>query len=196
MPVAFDPDDFPIIGEPLPVEFANSLYAAGPHTIDFLASPDMIRQWFALAAPDVEVPGTIRRADADSIREMRDAIHAIVTALAIGSNPAVESVAVLNRYASRAPWFLRLGRDDIGRPVAIPRRTAKPIDALLGRIANDTIELVAGPSRIQLRQCNGPGCAMLFVKVHHKRRWCHQCCGHRARQAGYYRRRRALAGAG
>jgi predicted RNA-binding Zn ribbon-like protein len=195
MSITFEADDFPIIGEPLPVEFANSLYAAGPQIVDFLASPDLIQRWFTLATPDVDIPGTIRKADGDSIRMLRDAIHAIVTALAVGTTPTAETIAVLNRYAARAPWFLRLGRDDLGRLAATRQRTARPIDALLGRIANETIELVVSPSRIQLRQCNGPGCAMLFVKDHHKRRWCHQSCGHRARQANYYRRKRALVGA-
>jgi predicted RNA-binding Zn ribbon-like protein len=39
---------------------------------------------------------------------------------------------------------------------------------------------------------------MLFVKAHHRRQWCHESCGHRARQATYYRRTRRtrLAGVG
>jgi len=189
---AFDPDEYPIIGEPLPVEFANTLYSAGGQTIDFLTSPEAIRQWFTLAASHVDLPTDVRQSDADSVRDLRNTIHALLVTLAGGRTPDAGSTAILNRYAAKGPWFLQL---NVGSATVTRRHAVKAIDALLGRIANDTIDLVAGPSRVLLRQCSGPGCEMLFVKNHHKRRWCHQSCGHRARQAEYYRRKRAVVGA-
>jgi predicted RNA-binding Zn ribbon-like protein len=32
---------------------------------------------------------------------------------------------------------------------------------------------------------------MLYLQRHRNRRWCHHSCGHRARQAAYYRRMRS-----
>lgn len=190
-PVTIDPDDFPLIGEPLPVEFANSLYLADGETIDFLATPGLMRIWFNLAIADAIFPKKVRRADLDAIRELRDAVHLILRGLANGRSPNPDGLAVLNRYSARCPQFARIAWPD-GGPAVTVERTGTAVDALLGRIATETIDLIGGPTRLLLRQCSGPGCAMLYVKNHHKRRWCHHSCGHRSRQANYYRRKTAL----
>ena len=186
---AFDPDELPLIGEPFPVEFANSLYITADGSIDFLATPDLIKLWFEAVDTDVTVP-TIRRADAAAIRELRDAVHSLLRAVATGTPPAPAAVAILNRYAAKAPWFLHLACSHDGHLAVIERRHGRAIDVFLGQIANETIQLLDGSAKL-LRRCNGPGCAMLFIKNHHKRRWCHQSCGHRARQAEYYRRQKS-----
>ncbi|MEP7111801.1 MAG: ABATE domain-containing protein [Ilumatobacteraceae bacterium] len=186
-----DLDDFPLIGEPLPIEFANSLYLAEGETIDFLATSSLMRTWFDLAIADTRFPEKIRRTEADAIRELRNGVHLVLRGLANGRNPTVEGLEILNRYAARSPQFLRVTWPDRAPAVTVGR-TGNAVDGLLGRIATETIVLIAGPSRSQLRQCGGPGCAMLFVKNHHKRRWCHRSCGHRSRQASYYRRKTAL----
>jgi predicted RNA-binding Zn ribbon-like protein len=189
---AIEPDEFPLIGEPLPVEFANSLYVSEGEEIDFLATPKLIQMWFQLAGANAGLPTRIRRADGDAVRELRDAVRSVLSDLADTTTPADREVLVLNRYAGRAPWSVQLNWND-GRPTVSEQRTCTAIDAALGRIASQTIALVGGPTRLLLRRCNGPGCPMLFVKDHHKRRWCHHSCGHRARQASYYRRKKAVA---
>lgn len=189
--VAIDPDEFPLIGEPLPVEFANSLYISEGQEIDFLATPQLIQMWFQLAGADTGLPNSIRRADGDSVRELRDAVRSVLFDLADNTTPVNRMVRVLNRYAARAPLFVQLDWND-GRPSVSEQCKCMAIDAALGRIASETIALVGGPARLLLRRCNGPGCPMLFVKDHHKRRWCHHSCGHRARQASYYRRKKAV----
>jgi len=189
-----DADDFPLIGEPLPVEFANSLYASEGGDIDFLATPAHIQKWFELAAAEVPFPTRLSGAEANALRELRDAIRAVLRAVAAGTVPGSDNVAMLNRYAARAPWSVHLGWNHAGSPVATERRHGTTVDTVLGRLAGEAIVVVAGPSGPLIRQCTGPGCAMLFVKDHHKRRWCHHSCGHRARQANYYRRKKAVAG--
>jgi predicted RNA-binding Zn ribbon-like protein len=192
LPADMDPDDFPIIGEPLPVEFANSLYFAGEQVIDFLATPDLITTWFALAAAGVDATDAVRPTGAESIRNLRDAVRTLLTDLALDRGPNDDAVATINLAASRAPCHRRLGCGAFGQLEMTRQYSGDAVDALLGRIANETVDLVTGPSRILLRRCTGPGCAMLFVKNHHKRRWCHESCGHRARQARYYRRRKSI----
>jgi predicted RNA-binding Zn ribbon-like protein len=186
-----EPDDLPLIGEPLPVEFANSLYLTHDGSIDFLATPSLIRMWFDTADVDVVLPVRVRRADAEAIGELRDGVRSLLRSLAVGATPADHAIAVINRCAADAPSSLRLRCDDGGHFTVTNVRRAVAIDAVLGQIASETMTLVAGPSRFGLRQCSGPGCAMLFVQTHHKRRWCHESCGHRARQAAYYRRHKA-----
>jgi len=189
---AIDPDDLPLIGEPLPVEFANSLYESAEGPIDFLATPQLAQLWFECAATDAVLPTRLRRADVDAIRELRDAARRLYGDLANDRPVDSSAVSVLNRHAARCPWSVQLELAGDGRLVVDERPRATGIDATLGSLAVAVIALAAGPNGPLLRQCSGPGCAMLFVKDHHKRRWCDQSCGHRARQADYYRRKKAL----
>lgn len=181
-------DEMPILAEPLPVEFANTLYVSDGTTTDFLGTPQLIRTWFALAVPSAELPGRFRRTQADAIRDLRNVINRMLGDLVDGRLPAADDVATLNNTAGRAPSFLYLDWSDPTQPKATTRHGGDALEATLGCIAFDTIALVAGRDRVLLRRCGGPGCTMLFVKTHHKRRWCHESCGHRARQASYYRR--------
>src|ERR671918_444350 len=64
-------------------------------------------------------------------------------------------------------------------------------DIVLGAIAADTLDLVTGPRRNELRLCGAPGCVLIFEKDHPRRAWCSAACGNRARQARHYRRTRA-----
>jgi len=191
-----DVDEMPILGEPLPVELANTLYGSGStsvSTVDFLGSPELIRTWFALAFPSAGLPGQLRRADADAIRDLRDVINRLLRRHVDGRHPLADDVAALNDAAAAAPSFLRLDWTEPTEPTATTQHGGSAVDAALGRIAAETIALVTGHDRVLLRRCNGPGCTMLFVKAHHKRQWCHESCGHRARQASYYRRTRLRA---
>jgi predicted RNA-binding Zn ribbon-like protein len=190
---ATDPDEFPVIGEPLPIEFANSLYESEGEAIDFLATPRLMHTWFELVDAGAGLPSRLRRVDGDAIRELRNAVRVVFCDLANGTVPDGDAVSVLNLYAARGPWSLQLDVGHDGSLALSERRGGTIIDATLGRLASEAIALAAGSSGQLLRQCKGPGCAMLFVKDHHKRRWCDHSCGHRARQAAYYRRKKAHA---
>lgn len=167
--------DFPILGsEPLPVELANTLYGDGE---DFLRSRAWVAEWFArVGQPPV---------DADRARALRDGVHRLFTAAVERSTPDRADVEVVNSFVT--PTRLELDWS-AGRPVARHRDTAAGGAAVLGRIAACAVELLAGPD--VLRRCTAPGCSMFFVRDHPRRRWCHPSCGHRDRQARYYRRRR------
>jgi predicted RNA-binding Zn ribbon-like protein len=60
---------------------------------------------------------------------------------------------------------------------------------VLGALAHDLMDVLANPARLLV--CANDDCSMLFVQHHHRRRWCHDGCGHRHRQAAYYRRLRS-----
>jgi predicted RNA-binding Zn ribbon-like protein len=182
-------EDLPLLGEPLPLEFANSLYGAGDERIDFLDTTAAVRRWFQhprlVSAP--KLPTQIRRAHAGAIRELRDVVRHILRAALDGETPAPELVIALNQAAARAPLTARLSWDSNG-PGASTRAKGPLLDVLLGTIATETIALLSGPDRCLLRACTGPGCTLLFLQNHHRRRFCHPSCGHRDRQARYYRR--------
>jgi predicted RNA-binding Zn ribbon-like protein len=167
--------DFPILGtEPLAVELANTLYGDGE---DFLRSREWVAEWFTQVG---EVS-----ADAGRARTLRDSVHRLFTAAVEGSTPDRADIAVVNSFVT--PTRLELDWPADG-PVARHRDSASGGAAVLGRIAACTVELLAGPD--VLRRCTAPGCSMFFVRGHPRRRWCHPSCGHRDRQARYYRRRR------
>jgi predicted RNA-binding Zn ribbon-like protein len=192
-----DDQEAPILGtEPLPVELANTFYGDGADRVDFMAGAEAVDRWFREIGrfhPDAPSPDGLGRV-ADQVRGLRDGVHRLLSAAADGRPPDPEAIAEVNRMAAAAPTTVEL------RWTADGNRTARVVDAttgpvaVMGRIATCCIELLAGPVAQDVRRCRAPGCSMLFVKNHSRRRWCHPSCGHRDRQARYYRRRR-VAGA-
>ena len=124
---------------------------------------------------------------AGDVRDLRDRVHRLFEAAATGRRPDEADVDELNRLAATAPTTVQLDWQD-GRPTARRLSRAKD-DAPLGRIAAEAVELLAGS---ELWRCEGPGCAMLFVRTHARRRFCYPGCGQRGRQARYYRRKRGI----
>ncbi|MGC5009824.1 CGNR zinc finger domain-containing protein [Streptosporangium sp. DT93] len=182
--------DFPILGtEPLAVELANTLYGSGNERIDFLRTARWIDEWFASVSTEhgVTAPAAMGR-DAGRVRTLRDCVHSLLSAAVDGRTPDEASVERVNDFAASAPTHLRLDWTGAQGPVSRWRDTTTGSTAVLGRIATCCIELLAGPEAGRVRRCQGPGCSMFFVKSHPRRRWCHPSCGHRDRQARYYRR--------
>lgn len=184
-------DALPILGEPLAVELANTAYGRGDEAIDFLGSPDLIDAWMAGAAPGLSPTRPFRGRDADALRELRDATGALVGATVDRRPLPPGAIDVVNRHAARAPasWQLRLGRDGAAC-VQVERSDLGPAGTL-GLLAHHAIVLLGGDDAPRLRRCARPNCTMTFVQRHGRRRWCHDSCGHRSRQAAYYRRRHA-----
>jgi predicted RNA-binding Zn ribbon-like protein len=192
--VAIDPDDLPLLGEPLAVELANSLYFSFGTSTDFIATASLLRLWagHVHSEPPLAALAGLRAADVLAARELRDAVRQLLEALA-GKRPAPgRTIKTINRYAGAATTRVELAQGPAGELSAVTRYSGPAtIDAFLGRLAIETIVLAAHLLPGQLRRCEGPGCAMLFVRTHHRRQWCHASCGHRARQASYYRRKSA-----
>jgi len=187
--------EYPILGtEPLPVELANTLYVESDGVADFLATADMVTGWFGAVGELHEIE--LRSIDASAAvpsRELRDCVREVLLACASGESPGRIAVLTLNRFASAAPQSLRLEWEGDAGPRAWWSDTSSGVTATLGRIAVNAIELATGPFASDLRLCQGPGCSMLFLKHHPRRQFCHAGCGHRARQARYYRRHRDAA---
>ena len=72
------PDDLPLIGEPLAVELANTLYGDGDDRVDFLATTGLIAMWFAHAGAAPRLPARLTRRDAGRLRDLRDATHSLI----------------------------------------------------------------------------------------------------------------------
>lgn len=186
-----DGKEFPFLGtEPIAVEFANTAYGIGGNAVDFLRTADMIEQWFALApaVPGVSAPPSTMGRNAGRVRALRDAIRTVLSAAADGRVPGSAAIDAVNNAAAAAPTSLRLDWASDSAPAARRLHTTGGSTAALGRIATCCIELVTDPHASVLRRCEGPDCSLLFVRHHLRRRFCHPSCGHRDRQARYYRR--------
>lgn len=184
-----DVGDLPLLGEPAVVELANTLYPTGENVLDILADPTTRAAWLAhLAMDPPAIPARLTAAETAALMRLRDAVADLLRAASDAARPASESIATINRAASAAPLIARLDWPP-GQPARAfthPATDAAVFDVVLGRLAVDAIGLVTGPH--PLRACVGPGCGLLFVARHRRRRFCHHSCSHRARQAAYYHR--------
>jgi predicted RNA-binding Zn ribbon-like protein len=78
-----------------------------------------------------------------------------------------------------------------GQLRAVTAQHASPVRSALAGLGHEAVELLTGPSAVNLRACNAPGCVLYFVKSHPRREWCSETCGNRARAARHYQRVRS-----
>ena len=186
---AIDADDLPLLGEPLAVELANTRYGAGPDTTDFLGSTAWIDAWLEHADAATAAFAPLPPRDAVALRTLRDDVRSLVEHTIAGTRAPDEAVRAVNRRAARAPVRFQLGRGGAGTPwCATEQPSVAGAAGLLGLLAHATVVLLASDDAGRLRRCANPDCTMLFVQHHGRRRWCHDSCGHRLRQAAYHRR--------
>ena len=103
-------------------------------------------------------------------------------------------IALVNGWAAKPPPVERLTLGADGRLAAAG--VAQTAAALLALVARDAVELLTGPLRDRIRECEGHGCTVLFVDASRggRRRWCSMdVCGARSKMAAYRRRRQTDA---
>lgn len=176
-------DDLPLLGEALPVELVNTRYGQGGDFIDFLGEPALAALWLSATGADAD------GVDLGALRALRDAAHGIFSASVAGQPPQPRDIAVLNAAAAGGRSHPELAWAPSPRQVWV--RVGTPTEALLAQLSAETIAFLVSADRAALRVCAGEGCTMFYVRDHHRRRFCHPSCSHRARQAAYYRRRQA-----
>jgi predicted RNA-binding Zn ribbon-like protein len=132
-------------------------------------------------------PAPAGDADLSRARAVREAAFALISA-AIDATPVDPgALAVVNAAAAVPPPSVVLTSD-------LRAHRSGDVDALLGVLARDCVELVSGPDRQSLHWCADATCTRPFVDRSrgHRRRWCGmRGCGDRAKSAAYRRRRAA-----
>src|SRR5438270_6233035 len=177
------------LGQPLAIDVANTVMVVREgESVDLLATRDDLARWLE---PQRERLGDCRFALAHlpEIRTVRDAVRALLLAVADGRRPPARALEQINRTSRAAPVSpcLRVGSGGRLEAVASPAHSER-LDNLLGTLARAAIELVTGPEAHRLKHCHAPSCGMLFLGA---RRWCCEACGNRARAARHYGRMRA-----
>lgn len=188
-----DTATFPLLGEPLPVELVNTVYARRGVLLDGLTTPQDLTAWLAAHRGDFQLTVDLHAAGQhlDQVRALRDALRELVAAVVEGQPPADAAIAALNRLSRQAPTALQLDWPPDGQPsVAVQPASPDPGAVVLAELARAGIGLLGGPDRQRLRACRAPGCVRFYVKQHPRRQWCSTACGNRARAARHYHRHR------
>jgi predicted RNA-binding Zn ribbon-like protein len=190
--------DAPLLGEPLPIELANTRFAHRGHEHDGLREPADLAGWLRAVRERLSVAPTEAELDAtgdaelERARELRDALRTLLAASTDGRPLDRDGVATVNRAVRAAPHWIELGT---GKAPASVRRSAAPgVDAALAGIAQEAVELLSGDRAADLRACGAPGCMLFFRKDHPRRAWCSPRCSDRVRAARQYARRRSASG--
>lgn len=199
--------DAPLLGEPLPVELMNTVWADRDGVHDALRDSGGTRAWLraVCARTDLLTPGdldALAAADLDRLGHrligLRDALRRLATEATGDPRPAAASdlrgldaaVTELNRAAGDTPHWSALSWTPGEAPSRHTRTGGPAASAAVSAIAEDAIALFGQDTRHQLRACLGPGCVLYFLKNHPRREWCSAGCGNRARSARHYQRHR------
>jgi predicted RNA-binding Zn ribbon-like protein len=180
------PERWSWLGEPLAVDFANTVRRRGRDYTELLATGADLRAWVGHEASRVPDP-TEHAAETrlDEVRLLRDAIFALLLATARheAAPPGVERQ--VNAALAAVPLVpqLRDGAVELVAPVH-----TDPVDELLARTAMSAVELLTSPA---LAYCDAPSCGQFFMRNRRDQRWCGPACGTRTRVARHARRARA-----
>ncbi|WP_434448218.1 CGNR zinc finger domain-containing protein [Lentzea sp. E54] len=120
----------------------------------------------------------------EAIEELRGQVEAAVLAARDGQEP---DLTPLNAALRGAPAYEVLAWSD---GVTVTReRSGDEVAQALATLAGAAAELLVSPAVRKVKTCEGPGCRLLFVPAHPRRRWCDPAtCGNRVRVARYYQR--------
>jgi predicted RNA-binding Zn ribbon-like protein len=197
----------PLLGEPLPVELMNTIWADRDGVHDALRDPDGTRAWLhaVSARTDLMTPGdldALATSDLDRLGrrliDLRNALRRLAAEATEDPRPAAasdtreldEAVTVLNEAAGETPHWSALSWTPGQEPSRHTRTSGQAASAAVSAIAEEAITLFGQDTRNQLRGCQAPGCVLYFFKNHPRREWCSAGCGNRARSARHYQRHR------
>lgn len=189
--------EYPILGEVLAVDLANTLYSWGEEATDFLETPELASSWWeALCRESVpSIPSGISWTFREHRRlvSLRDAVRGVLLAAADGTRAGNDELGTINACMTRAPVprLLTLASDRGASALqVVPGQAVDTPAGAMGVLADSCVGLFAGAGPPSVGRCEGPDCPLLFVRRHARRRFCDQWCAHRGRQARYQRRHR------
>lgn len=197
---------FPLLGQFVCVDLANSVFVHTGSEYDALAELGEAQQWVgavaelrladggtlaeAAAAGRLRVDESLRRALVDLRADVRD----LLIACARTETPKPATVKRLNALAAAAPRRLYAVAAD-GALTLRRRRPGPAPAAILAALAEDALAL-AGDATTTLRlfQCASHGCIGVLLRDDPRRAYCSDRCATRDRVARHARRGKALTG--
>lgn len=183
----------------------HALRREGVH--DALRDPGGTRSWLSVISPrlDVLTPAGLSASLGQFSQQLiglRDALRRLAAEATADTRPAATSVvsdlpaavSALNSAARATPSWPALTWPPGQGPTQTMHADGPAAGAALAAIARESIALLSGDDRRQLRACLAPGCVLYFIKNHPRREWCSAACGNRARAARHYQRHRQATG--
>ncbi|MFI5532928.1 CGNR zinc finger domain-containing protein [Kitasatospora sp. NPDC051853] len=183
----------PLLGEPLPIELANTTHAVRGRLLDGLDTAEHLAAWLrdTRARLSEPVPDhallALGPAELEAARQLRDAVRQLAAAAAHRTRPPQQALDTVNQRIRAAPRWRELSWD-AEAPAAVPRSSGSPVGTALAELAQQAVDLFSGPELPLVTACQGPGCVLHFVKDSPRRGWCSPACGNRARAARHYAR--------
>ncbi|MEV6564705.1 CGNR zinc finger domain-containing protein [Streptomyces kronopolitis] len=171
------------LGKVLATSFTATLTERRGDAVERIPTPHRLVDWLAVSGLAVESCTT---AQLELARELRESIHAALTATATRDPLPAPAVHVINDRSSQ------------GRAVAIltPESTrlwrlssASCVEDALGVIAADAISIIAGERDGKLALCASPTCQAAFFDTSQSRtrKWCDMnTCGNRQKKARFH----------
>ena len=183
---------FPVGGEPLAVDLADTLIAGRQPPIDLLAGKGRLAAFWALQQSRLP-PGSSAPSRAATLA-MRDAVRHILDAIVQDAPIDSRMIEHINAASAGAASWPRLTASPTVLGTETRWRPQTGAALTLAAVARSLIEIVTGPGVDRLRRCANPACGMLFIAEDARRKWCTtNICGNRARVARHYHRHRDTA---
>lgn len=137
--------------------------------------------------------------DLEQLRSLRVAARSVIAAAAgtgphehddapTGPEPAIDeptAVRHLNDISRAGASWLEWNDGQL-----VEHTSASPSAQALAHVARGAMLLAFDASQGLLRPCGAPGCVQFFRVEGHRRSWCSEACGNRARVARHARNRR------
>ena len=120
---------------------------------------------------------------------LRETIFRIVSAVAVGRQPAASDVEELNRALADAPRQLLAPGDECCRWVCSGDQ--QDLGRVMWPVIRSAAHLMTSSKVSRIRECGAPDCSWLFLDTSKggRRRWCDMgTCGNRAKARRYYER--------
>lgn len=194
------------IGNALCIDFVNTLTWRGtPWPHDYLRSYGDLVAWSRRAgildeaeAADLQKKAGKDRRRGDTVlgaaRELREAIHGLITSAARGKGHAAADIAALNRVLAKAPRRHGLAKGDAGFVWKLSERP-RTLDVMLFPIAESAGQTLVAAEAARLKSCASPECGWVFLDTTrgNRRRWCDMAdCGNRVKARRHYLKAHAL----
>ncbi|MFJ4355793.1 CGNR zinc finger domain-containing protein [Streptomyces massasporeus] len=175
------------LGKVLATSFTATLTERRGDAVERIPVPRRLVDWLAVSGLAVE---SCTAAQLELARELRESIHAVLTASASQEDLPASAVQVINDCSAQ------------GRAAAIltPEgnrqwrlSSASCVEDALGVIAADAISIVAGERDGKLALCASPTCRAAFFDTSQSRsrKWCEMnTCGNRQKKARFLANKR------
>ena len=170
------------LGTVLATSFTGTLSERRGTPVERIPTPQRLIDWLAEYGLDVS---SCSPAELDRARELREAIHTVATAAAVGGDLPPGAVKIINDHSIH-------GRAAAVLTTAGERHWAlgptESVQDALGVIAADAVSVVAGERDGRLALCASPTCQAAFFDTSQSRtrKWCDMnTCGNRQKKARF-----------